>query len=449
MIVLMLALRKIVSQKEHPLTNLFMTPKVLAVIMGGGRGTRLYPLTKERCKPAVPLAGKYRLVDIPISNCLNSGLNRIYLLTQFNTASLHRHIQDSYKFDPFGGGFVDILAAEQTARDSTWYQGTADAVRQNLRHFSDFDYDYLLILSGDQLYRMEFNHLIEQHIESDAEVTIAAKALPTNQVEGLGLMRVNDDLSISEFVEKPTDPAVIESLAISEVLESQLKSSDGKKHCLASMGIYMFNRDLLIKSLENEMKDFGKEIIPGLLGQAKLSSFIFDGYWEDIGTVGSFFEANLSLASDVPPFNFFEANYPVYTHARYLPASKINKCSIDHAIIADGCIIHDARLNECVIGVRSIIRGGSTLERTVMMGGDYFETPEDLKALEAKGVPPVGVGTNCRIKNAIIDKSARIGNNVTLSPDGKADETEGEGYFVRDGVIVVLKGAIIPDGSII
>ena len=355
-----------------------MTPKVLAVIMGGGRGTRLSPLTKERCKPAVPLAGKYRLVDIPISNCLNSGLNRVYLLTQLNTASLHRHIQESYKFDPFGGGFVDILAAEQTEKGENWYQGTADAVRQNMHHFSNFDFDYLLILSGDQLYRMDFNELIQQHIVSGAQVTIAAKALPTSQVEGLGLMRVSDDLSISEFVEKPTDPQIIDGLAISYKLMRWVKNAGNQKHCLASMGIYLFNRDLLVESLKNDMRDFGKEIIPGLLGKAKLSGYIFDGYWEDIGTVSSFFEANLSLASDLPPFNFFESEYPVYTHARYLPASKINKCRIDHAIIADGCIIHDGDLKDCVIGVRSIIRGGSRLERVVMMGSDYFETPNDI-----------------------------------------------------------------------
>lgn len=426
-----------------------MTPKVLAVIMGGGRGSRLYPLTKERCKPAVPLAGKYRLVDIPISNCLNSGLNRIYLLTQFNTASLHRHVQGTYMFDPFGGGFVDILAAEQTERSTNWYQGTADAVRQNTHHFSNFDFDYLLILSGDQLYRMEFNELIEQHIKSGSEVTIAAKALPASQVEGLGLMRVKDDLTITEFVEKPTDPDIINGLAISDTLKARVKNSNGEKLCLASMGIYLFNRNVLMSALENKMKDFGKEIIPGLLGKSKLSSYIFDGYWEDIGTVASFFEANLRLASDMPPFNFFEANKPVYTHARYLPASKINICTIDHAIISDGCIIHDATLTHCVIGVRSIIRAGSRLERTIMMGSDYFETPEEVEECEIKGTPPIGVGKNCFIKNAIIDKSARIGNNVTLTPDGKADETAGDGYYVRDGVIVVLKGATIPNGTVI
>ncbi len=426
-----------------------MSRRVLAVIMGGGRGSRLYPLTRERCKPAVPLAGKYRLVDIPISNCLNSGLNRIFLLTQFNTASLHRHVQDSYKFDPFGGGFVDILAAEQTEKDSNWYQGTADAVRQNLRHFSAFDFDYLLILSGDQLYRMNFDELIAQHKATGAQVTVAAKALPCSRVKGLGLMRINEDLSITEFVEKPTDPRVIEGLVIPEGLQARLQRSSGEKYCLASMGIYLFDREALVKSLDNEMKDFGKEIIPGLLGKSRLSSFIFDGYWEDIGTVSSFFEANLSLVSDSPPFDFFEADYPVYTHARYLPASRVNKCSIDHAIIADGCIIQDAQLDHCVIGVRSIIRGGSKLQQTIMMGSDCFETPADLKQCDEKGIPPLGVGRNCRITKAIIDKNARIGNNVTLSPDGKADESEGNGYYIRDGIIVVLKGAVIPDGSTI
>jgi len=426
-----------------------MIPKVLAVIMGGGRGSRLYPLTRDRCKPAVPLAGKYRLVDIPISNCLNSGLNRIYLLTQFNTASLHRHIQDSYKFDPFGSGFVDILAAEQTEQDSNWYQGTADAVRQNMHHFEDVDFDYMLILSGDQLYRMDFNALVRQHIKMGSGVTIAAKALPSRRVEGLGLMRVDDDHSITEFVEKPTERKLIESLEISETLQSRLLNCSSDRHCLASMGIYLFNRDVLVRSLDNDMKDFGREIIPGLLGKEKLSSFIFDGYWEDIGTVASFFEANLSSARDMPPFNFFEADSPVYTHARYLPASKINRCTIDHAVIADGCIIHDAVLDQCVVGIRSVIRGGSRLKRTIMMGSDGFETPAKLQAAAEKDIPPLGVGRNCTIENAIIDKNARIGDNVFLSPAGKSDGTEGDGYYIRDGVIVVLKGAVIPDNTTI
>ncbi len=417
--------------------------------MGGGRGSRLYPLTRSRCKPAVPLAGKYRLVDIPISNCLNSGLNRIYLLTQFNTASLHRHIQDSYNFDPFGGGFVDILAAEQTEKDSNWYQGTADAVRQNMHHFSEVDFDYMLILSGDQLYRMDFNALIRQHIDTGAEVTIAAKALPSSQVAGLGLMRVDEKLWITEFVEKPTKHSQIESLEIPEALNARLPDCREGRHCLASMGIYLFNRDVLVRALDNQKKDFGGEIIPGLLGKAKLSSFIFEGYWEDIGTVGSFFEANLSMARDEPLFNFFEADYPVYTHARYLPASKINRCTIDHAIIADGCMIYEAELDRCVIGVRSVIRAGSKLKRTIMMGSQFFENSDNKKRAEESGIPRLGVGTDCRIENAIIDMNARIGNNVTLSPAGKADNTRGDGYFIRDGIIVVLKGAVIPDNTVI
>jgi len=408
----------------------------------------MYPLTRERCKPAVPFAGKYRLVDIPISNCLNSGLNQIFLLTQFNTATLHRHIQQAYKFDPFGGGFVDILAAEQTEQDSNWYQGTADAVRQNLRHFNEFDFDYLLILSGDQLYRMDFNQLIGQHIKTGAQVTIAAKALPADKVRGLGLMRVNDDLSISEFVEKPDDCNVIEKLVITEQLQSTLPGYNGEKLCLASMGIYLFNRDVLMEALDNDMKDFGKEIIPALLGKVRLSSFIFTGYWEDIGTVESYFNACLSLAIDLPPFNFFVSDHPVYTSAHYLPASKINKCEIDHAVITDGCIIHDAGLKQCVIGMRSVIRAGSRLQRTIMLGGDFYETPAEIKACEAKGIPPIGVGYNCRIYNAIIDINARIGNNVTLSPGGGTSRA-GDGYVIRDGIIVVLKGAVIPTGTTI
>ena len=415
--------------------------------MGGGRGARLYPLTKERCKPAVPLAGKYRLVDIPISNCLNSGLNRIYLLTQFNTASLHRHIRESYKFDHFGGGFVDILAAEQTSEDANWYQGTADAVRQNLHHFGNFEFDYLLILSGDQLFRMNFNELIAQHIETGAEATIAAKAMPIGQVRGLGLMRVQDDLSITQFVEKPTDPAVIEDLAIGQALERKFDRKVEEKHCLASMGIYLFDREVLRKSLQNDMTDFGKEVIPSLLGKRKLCSFIFDDYWEDIGTVGAFFEANLSFTREYPSFNCFENDFPVYTHARFLPASRINNCVMDHAIVADGCIVRGAQLKESSIGVRSMIRERSTLERTVMMGGDYYETPDEIEANRARGRPDVGVGRNCVIRNAILDKNARIGDNVHISPDGHADGSKGDGYFVRDGVIVILKNAVLRDAT--
>lgn len=420
--------------------------QVLAIIMGGGRGTRLYPLTKERCKPAVPLAGKYRLVDIPISNCINSGYNRIFLLTQFLTASLHRHIQKSYHFDVFGAGFVDILSAEQTEKSSAWYEGTADAVRRNLVHFAGHDHDLILILSGDQLYRMDFRKIVAQHLATRADVTIAAIPVPVSTVEGLGLMRVNDDLSIAEFVEKPKDPAVIEGLAISPALEARLEAKSLEKRCLASMGIYVFSRDVMFGALDNDMKDFGKEIIPSLLGKAKLCAHVFEGYWEDIGTVRAFFDANLALAQPLPPFNFFDRSAPIYTHARYLPASKINRCSIDHVIIGEGCIVTDSSLRHCIIGVRARLGEHSHLEDVIMMGADYLQSDREIAADLEAGRPALGVGRNCRIHHAIIDKNARIGDGVVLSPAGKPDGDYPHNIVIRDGVLCVCKGAVIPSG---
>lgn len=422
--------------------------KVLSVIMGGGRGTRLYPLTKERCKPAVPLAGKYRLVDIPISNCLNSGYNRIFLLTQFLTASLHRHINKSFHFDPFGAGFIDLLSAEQTNLSTSWYEGTADAVRRNLEHFDGHQHDVVLILSGDQLYRMDFRKIIDQHVATGADVTIAAIPFPVSKVEGLGLMRVQDDLSVTEFVEKPKDPAIINGLTISPALEAKLEPAS-EKRCLASMGIYVFSREVLRKALENDMKDFGKEVIPALLGKKKLYSYIFEGYWEDIGTVRAFFEANLALAQPLPPFNFFDRSSPIYTHPRYLPASKVNRCNIDHVVIGDGCLVTDSTLRHSVIGIRSILGEDSHLEDVVMMGADYYQTKQEVTADREKGRPPIGVGRACRIKRTIIDKNARIGDNVALSPEGKPDGDYPHGIVIRDGILCVTKGAIIPGGFVL
>jgi len=419
--------------------------RVLAVIMGGGRGTRLAPLTWERCKPAVPLAGKYRLVDIPISNCINSDINRIFLLTQFNTASLHRHLKSTYNFDPFGGGFVDILSAEQTEKNVDWYQGTADAVRRNLVHFRTFPHDLILILSGDQLYKMDFREIIDQHVATGAEVTVAAIPFPMSKVEGLGLMRVGDDLSIQQFVEKPKDPAVIASLGLSPALEARLETPSTEKRCLASMGIYVFNRTALAEALDNTMTDFGKEVIPSLLGRKKLFAHIFEGYWEDIGTVRAFFEANLALAQPLPPFNFFQSNAPIYTQDRYLPASKLNKCAIDHVVIGDGTILTDSSL-----GIRSFVDENSSLEDVVVMGADYYETDEQLRDNLARGRPRVGIGKRCRIKRAIIDKNARIGDDCVLSPEGKADGDYTQGAIViRDGVLVVPKGAVVPAGTVL
>lgn len=422
--------------------------RVLAVIMGGGRGTRLHPLTSERCKPAVPLAGKYRLVDIPISNCINSDINRIFLLTQFQTASLHRHVQTTFHFDPFGGGFVDILAAEQTEKGSDWYQGTADAVRRNLIHFRAFPHDLVLILSGDQLYRMDFRKIIQQHIDRQADVTIAAVPFPVSKVEGLGLMQVRDDFSIARFVEKPKDPAVINSLVLSQAIEKTLETPSEEPRCLANMGIYVFNRSVLAEAVDNTMTDFGREIIPGLLGSKKLFAYAFEGYWEDIGTVRAFFDANLALAQPLPPFNFFEPKAPIYTQDRYLPASKLNKCAIDHVVIGDGSILTDSTLKHCVLGIRTFIDEGSILEDSVVMGADYYETTEQLAANIARGVPRLGVGKHCRIKGAIIDKNTRIGDGCVLSPEGRSDGSYLDGaVIIRDGVLVVPKNAIVPPGT--
>lgn len=426
-----------------------MKSKVVSIIMGGGRGTRLHPLTAERCKPAVPLAGKYRLVDIPISNCLHSNLNQIFVLTQFNTASLHRHIQEAYKFDPFGGGFVDILSAEQTQQGDTWYQGTADSVRQNLHHLDAGDDDLVLILSGDQLYQMDFSKLIQQHRDTGAAVTVAAKSMKTSEVAGLGLMRVEDDLTIKEFVEKPTDPAVIESLAVSDKIAATLEGGDKHKYVLASMGIYVFNMKTLREGLDNSYTDFGKEVIPNLLGRVGLKGFVFEGYWEDIGTVHSFFEANLRLTDPVPPFNFFDPNNRIYSRARFLPASKINSLTAKGVIIAGGSIITECQFERSVIGVRSIVGKGTQFSNVVMMGADYFEDDEDRDTNEALQQPDIGVGDNCHIENAIIDKNARIGNNVSLSPEGKPDMFESGDIIVRDGVLIVVKNGIVPDGTVI
>lgn len=418
--------------------------------MGGGRGTRLHPLTSSRCKPAVPLTGKYRLVDIPLSNCINSGYNQIYVLTQFNTASLHRHIQETFKFDPFGRGFVDILSAEQTESGGHWYQGTADAVRQNLQHFNGGNDDLFLILSGDQLYRMDFSEIIESHIRSGAEVTVAAQPVDKEEVASYGVMAVADDCHIEAFVENPTEMSEVNPLVLNKMLRSKMSHpKPGKEYCLASMGIYVFNGKTLRKSLETPAADFGKEIIPGLLGKAKLQAYIFDGYWEDIGTIRSFFEANLMLTDPVPPFSFFDKHNPVFSRPRYLPASKLNGCNAKCCIVSDGCIISDAILRRCVIGVRSFINEGSRLENVVMMGADHYQTLDELARANDPEEPPMGIGRNCRIANAIIDKNARIGNNVVISPEGKPDGYSEGAVCVRDAVVVISKNGVVPDNTVI
>jgi glucose-1-phosphate adenylyltransferase len=425
------------------------TSNVLSVIMGGGQGSRLFPLTKERAKPAVPLAGKYRLVDIPISNCINSGLQRIYLLTQFNSASLHRHISQSYKFDHFSHGFVEILAAEQTFADASWYQGTADAVRKNLIHFLNNQFDYVLILSGDQLYRMDFRRIIKQHVETDAELTIATIPVMREAAQSLGIMQINEERRITRFEEKPKDPALLDSLRIARDWYSKLGIESGDDLYLASMGIYVFNRDVMIKLLDNDFTDFGKHIIPGAIGNQRVFSYVFQGYWEDIGTIRSFFEANIDVSSNLPRFNFFDMSRPIFTRPRFLPATKINGGQIDHAVISDGCILNRAHITSCIVGIRSLIGEASQLKRVILLGGDYYESLDSIQRNEAAGRPRIGVGSRTRIENAIIDKNARIGDNCVITPDGKPENVDHPLYFIRDGIVIIPKNGVLPHGTVI
>jgi glucose-1-phosphate adenylyltransferase len=407
---------------------------IVAVIMGGGAGTRLFPLTKDRAKPAVPLAGKYRLVDIPISNCLNSDLRRIFLLTQFNSGSLHRHIQESYRFDTFQPGFVEILAAEQRIDRTDWYQGTADAVRQNLLHIDSYGHKLVLILSGDQLYRMNYHTILEQHVASGAEVTVATTPVGADLAGGFGIMEVGPDGRITRFVEKPTDPAVQATL---RGYPDQLP---------ASMGIYVFNRETLDDALAGSEVDFGKHVIPRLIETRRVYAFRHEGYWEDIGTIRAFYEANLDLCEPMPQFNFYDASAPIYTHARYLPATKIIKSHIERSILADGCIINDAHIEHSVVGVRSRIQSGATIRHALIMGQDYYDSPD---RVPAPGAPTMGIGHGAWIEGTIVDKNARIGDNVRITPDGKPGFLDGANYFIRDGIVIIPKGGVIMSGTVI
>ncbi|MBJ7258878.1 MAG: glucose-1-phosphate adenylyltransferase, partial [Chthoniobacterales bacterium] len=414
--------------------------RTLGIIMGGGAGKRLHPLTKDRSKPAVPLGGKYRLVDIPISNCLNAGIRGIYVLTQFNSASLHQHISRTYKFDIFSSGsFVEILAAQQTPSGSGWYQGTADAVRQNLRYFLERPWKYFLILSGDQLYQMDFRELMVSHFESGADLTIATLPVERSAAEDFGIMQTDGARRITRFVEKPKDAAVLESLRIPGPLLAQLGLPTGSERYQASMGIYLFNREALVKCLENDFEDFGKDAIPAAIGSMSVGAHVFQGYWEDIGTIRSFFEANLALAEIEPPFSFYRQGATVYSRPRFLPASKINGAAVKRAVLSDGCIITEATLERCVIGIRSIIETGAVLQNVVMMGADFYES----ETVAAPGSPPIGVGRNTTINDAIVDKNARIGERVVISPAGKPDNMDSENFCIRDGVVIVPKNAVI------
>jgi glucose-1-phosphate adenylyltransferase len=426
------------------------TANVLCIILGGGQGSRLFPLTRERSKPAVPLAGKYRLVDIPISNCINAGFKRIYLLTQFNSASLHRHVAQSYKFDHFSGGFVEILAAEQTPTDTSWYQGTADAVRKNLMHFVNLDFDFVLILSGDQLYRMDYRRILADHLEHQAEVTVATIPVGREDVPALGIMQIDAEHRITRFVEKPKDPAVQDSLRLPPDWYAELGiRGDNRELFLASMGIYVFDRDVLLRLLDNTLTDFGKHIIPEAIGNHRVFSHVFQGYWEDIGTIRAFFQANLNLTTELPQFNFFDMGAPIFTRPRFLPGSKINGAQIDHAIVSDGCILNHCRISHSIVGIRSLVDRDSRLHRVVSLGCDYFESDASIVENEMAGRPRIGIGRNTQIENAIIDKNARIGSNCVISPADKPENVDHQLYYIRDGIVIIPKNGVIPDKTVI
>lgn len=421
-----------------------MKPSVISIVLGGGRGSRLFPLTYSRSKPAVPIAGKYRLVDIPISNCLNSGFNRILVLTQYNSASLNSHIKNSYHFDIFSRGFVDILAAEQNVESDKWYQGTADAVRQSMKHLTKYEYDYILILSGDQLYQMDFREMIEFHCQNESDITIATIPVNAHDATGFGILKSDEQGNITSFIEKPSADLLQDWN--SEV--SDKNRNEGKEY-LASMGIYVFSRNMLKKMFDEDPgDDFGGELIPNAIGSYKMMSFQYDGYWTDIGTIQSFFDANLELTQDLPKFNLFSRS-PIYTRARMLPPSKILGSYVSKAIFGDGCVVMADKIENSIVGNRSRIDKGSTLISTYMMGADYYQNTDEIMNNESQGVPNLGVGKYCYIERAILDKNCSVGDNVRILggqhlPDGDFDK-----YSIKDGIVVVKKNAVITSGTTI
>jgi glucose-1-phosphate adenylyltransferase len=425
---------------------------ILGLILGGGRGTRLYPLTMLRSKPAVPIAGKYRLIDIPISNCINSGLNRIYILTQFLSVSLHRHIANTYKFDPFSRGFVEVLAAQQTNEAADWYQGTADAVRQNMRYVREDVAEEILILSGDQLYRMDFRTLVEQHRQTKADVTIAVLPVDRCQVSGFGIVRVDEKSKVIGFVEKPQTDAQLQPLVTpADWIEKRGIASHGRQF-LASMGIYLFKREVLIDLLTTPplATDFGKEIFPRSICTHDVRAHFFDGYWEDLGTVKSYHEANLALASDNPPFDFHSPNGVIYTRMRFLPASRMSGASLEKCLVSDGCVIFPGtKIERSVIGVRSRIGRNAVVRDSVVIGADRFETDEERAVDLARGCPSFGIGDGSIVHRAIVDKDCRIGRNVQIVNKRNVKDEDGDSYAIRDGIVVIPRGTSIPDGTVI
>jgi glucose-1-phosphate adenylyltransferase len=413
----------------------------LAVILGGGRGTRLFPLTHERAKPAVPIAGKYRLIDIPISNCLNSGLRRIFVVTQYNSESLNKHISQTYKFDMFSAGFVTILAAEQTEESGDWFQGTADAVRQSLRHLRSHRSREVLILSGDQLYQGDFRRMLHTHRSKEADATLAVIPVPREQTSGLGILKCDGDGRIVQFEEKPPPERL-------DRLESDIPGYG--RGFLASMGIYMFGRDALEGIVgDASLVDFGRHVIPRTIRESRVQAHVFRGYWEDVGTIGSYFQANLALTSPIPPFDFYDAARPIYTHPRFLPATKVEGCTLRSALVSEGCILMGAEVERSVIGIRSRVGQGCRIREALVLGADFYETLEEIERARASGLPPVGIGGESVIERAIIDRNARIGRGVRIVNQAGVQEADGAGYYVRDGIVIVPKDGVVPDGMVI
>jgi glucose-1-phosphate adenylyltransferase len=413
---------------------------VTVLILGGGRGSRLYPLTQRRSKPAVPVAAKYRLIDIPISNAINSHMERMYLLTQYNSVSLHRHIGRTYRFDAFSKGYVQILAAQQTPTAQTWFQGTADAVRQNVPIFRELQGDHVLILAGDHMYRMDYRQLLADHIRSGSEITVGVKPCSEEEIAGFGAARVSDDGRIVEFREKPADEAAREGMEVSPAL-LEAKGVRSDLPYLASMGIYMFSKKTLLEVLDNDLVDFGRDIIPSEVGNRRVQAHFFKGYWKDIGTIGAFFEAHMDLVKQDPAFTFHDRDWPIYTRPRYLPGARLSGCCFNRVLLGDGSRVLDSKVEDAVIGLRGQIKG-STIKRTMIMGVDTYYP-------DRPGAPPVGIGADCEITNAIIDKNARIGRGVQILNEKGVREADGDGWFIRDGIVVVPKNSVLTDGTVI
>jgi glucose-1-phosphate adenylyltransferase len=422
--------------------------QTVTVVLGGGRGTRLFPLTSLRAKPAVPLGAKYRLIDIPISNAINSGLREIFVLTQFNSASLNAHLSKTYQFDPFTSGFVEVLAAEQTDNSGDWYQGTADAVRQMLHHMDREGVEEMLILSGDHLYRMDYRPLIARHRETEADVTISVIPVSRESCEGFGVLAANANGFVTRFKEKPRNDEDISDLMAPPGLRRAWKLD--KQPYLASMGVYVFRMEALREILENpKMVDFGKDILPSMLNTHRVGAYLFDGYWEDIGTIKAFFDANLMLCEQDPPFKFYDERAPMFTQPLFLPPSLVWESQLDRTVVAEGCVIRGAKLTRSIVGLRSYILHGTVISDSIIMGADHYQFETRRQSLTAAGKVPIGIGSGCRIHRAIIDKNAAIGDNVTIVGDPSRPDSSHDGWYVRDGIVCVAKNAVIPSGSVL